>query len=71
MAKDIVYDAGFIGAEKVADNGLAKRLTLSASAWFKRRKEGEIERIVRENGGVMSDNLEREISRRLDGSLVF
>lgn len=48
---------------------LFKRLADSFVASRRRKAEGEIARFIQANGGALTDNLEREISRRF-GNIV-
>lgn len=55
-------------APVAADAPSAPRdLAARIRAWFARPSKDPIEALIEANGGVLSDTLEREISRRLHG----
>jgi len=71
MAKDIAFDIAFAPAEsavpaKPADSGgLLTRLFRALEQSRQRAAEKEIERWLETSGGRLTDDLEREIGRRM------
>lgn len=47
---------------------LAKRASRRVSKYLAEREDREIERFIQERGGVMTDDLERQISNRFCGT---
>lgn len=47
---------------------LAKRAKRRVSRYFAERQDREIERYIQEHGGVLTDDLERQISHRFCGT---
>jgi hypothetical protein len=81
MAKDIVFDNEF-GNEPCSVNGsntvavsapgasrgrMFQRFIKAVRESRQRAVEREVERFIRNNGGRLTDELEREISRRFGG----
>lgn len=46
--------------------GLLSTITASIRGYFRRQSELRIERMIAENGGKLTDAIEREITRSLD-----
>jgi hypothetical protein len=81
MAKDIAFDTEFDnepcsvnGASAVAVSdagsrrgGIFQRFAAAVRASRQRAVEREVERFINQNGGRLTDELEREISRRFGG----
>lgn len=69
MAKSIAFDVGFAPVEETGGHkreGIFRRLFKALEASRQRAAEREIERWLRTSGGGrMTDDLEREIGRRL------
>ena len=73
MAKGLAlfhhHDTGIAHALKLDSAAdLVKRAADRVSVYFASRTDREIERFIQEHGGVMTDDLEREISRRYCGT---
>lgn len=54
-------------ASAVSRPSLFTRIAHAVHESRRRRTESEIARYIRRNGGVMTDNMEREISRKFGG----
>ncbi len=70
MARDVSLPLPFVGAIPAARAPVTGKLREFFRSLFRPKPaESEIERFVRHNGGVLTDQLEREISRRF-GTVV-
>ena len=61
------YDVDPAGGRTAAKPGIWARIVNSAARSRQRRAETEIGRFLQLNGGQLTDELEREISRRFGG----
>lgn len=70
MARDALLPASFADAIPTPRAPSAGAIAGFFRGFFRAKPvENEIERFIMENGGVLTDNLEREISRRF-GQIV-
>jgi hypothetical protein len=67
MPKDIAFGyepSSVAGTEKRRRDGIFQRFVTALRDSRRRAAEREVERFIRRNGGRLTDELEREISRR-------
>jgi hypothetical protein len=67
MPKDIAFEyepSPVAGTEKRHRSGMFQRFVTALRGARRRAAEREVERFIRRNGGRLTDELEREISRR-------
>jgi hypothetical protein len=58
-------NAGQTSAAGLSFRGLYEFIELRVRTYFRNQSELKIERMIAENGGKLTDNIEREITRRL------
>ena len=70
MAKDIAFDhepSSVAATENSKRGGIFQRFIEAVRDSRRRAMEKEVERFIHRNGGRLTDELEREISRRFGG----